>query len=1706
MSGAVSVLPEEQAWKDAWVARNLLSATDVPAFSFAYGGLSSSSFLPSWTRTVANSALDANRTQHTVVWTNAGDNLRVRCVAIEYADYPVVEWTVYLENVGTSDTPILQNVKGLNTAFSRGASGEFVVNGIAGDDCTATSFQPYSATLGPSASRNAGVSSGKSSDGPNGWPYFNLQIPSGADGTGGVIVAVGWPGNWSASFTRDASTGLTVQAGQGNTYCLLHPGETLRTPSTTLFFWHGTNLVRAQNLWRRWYLAHLIPRVAGAPPTPLAQIQVGGNDTNYVDSFTQAGIAVDICWRDAGGSYTWYKNNNSPYTGNDAWLNTGTWEVDPAKYPDGFKPFSDWIHARGMKFVLWFEPERIGDMNSWLGVNHPEWLLSPGSVGKILNQGNPTVFNWLTNHFDNLIKSNGVDWYREDMNGNGPGPTWASNDAGNRKGITENFYVQGHLAFWDALLAMNPGLRIDSCASGGRRNDLETMRRSVPLLRSDFQFPSMGGVVEGNQGHTYGLSSWLPFQGSGLYSYDVYSFRSFYLPSFGMGTLDGSTRSAQQQAYSECRIIAPCMLYGDYYPLTPYSLATDAWIAWQFDYPGGSNGAVQAFRRAASPVPEMQFTLNGLDPAKYYRVRDFDKGVTPWVAGQTLLTTGLTVRLNQREAAVIYYEIVTGVIATATADTSVGLLPLAVQFSATGMAGDGNPVTYSWTFGDGGVSSQQSPSHVYTNSGRFVAEVTAQGQNGATGKAQVSVTVLGAAHRMRIAFPAYNREEPLTNFTALVVFGTNLAANGFAYSQMASTNGWDLVFTDSGVTRELNYEIEQRDTNGLTLAWVQVPVLASNSCIWAYWGDAGITSSPAAYTTNGAAWGGDFSGVWHFTGGATLSGKDSTARAWNGAVHSAIRTNGVMAEAAYFDGSSAYLDMGTSEPMRDGKVTMGAWIRPLNGTVLMMKGDDNTVHSYGLEWGAGASLLFTYGAGTAWLGDGGVSPAGQWSFVSGVIDGNSKRIYVNGALRASTTFSGSVSSALPLWFGAQNRVGFPYWYQGAMDEARISSVARSANWIWAEWMNLASNSVFLDYGTVGNGATPIARFVAEPSSGVVPLTVSFSDTSMGSVTGRVWSFGDGTTQATTAATVFHVYSNAGTYDVELNVSGTNGSVSLTQHGCVVATAQQLPLAGFSASPTYGAAPVTVAFTDTSSGTITNRLWDLGDGTVLSTNGTDFLHVYSTAGTYRVVLTAFGPLGQDTLISNGCVTVLGSWFDGWNRQMRIMFEGYDSSEPLTQFPALVALGTNLPGFSYADFASADGWDLRFGEVNGTNELPYEIERWNTNGTSLVWVRVSELTNNAGIVAYWRNATATVQPSYTTNGDVWANGYAGVWHLPDGVTLRGTDSTAGRNSGTPRSGAVAVEGRIGGGGRFDGTFNAYVGVGPFNPLPGGLGTVSIWFNLDANSVAKNNYLIAKGDDNGTVSWGLDVIPAADGARCELSLLYGQAKWVSANSVPAATGTWHLVTAVMKPNSQEIYLDGGLQATGNKATITPAAGAAFYIGKTQRAAPYDYAANGTLDEARVATAQRSANWVRAEYLNVVSNAVFSRCGNVRSTTAAYEQWRRMYFSQNQLADAAISGDGADPDGDTMSNLQEFLAGTVPTNRDSCLVITGSFGVTNTLVLRWQSVAGKYYSVRGCTNLLSGDFSITEATGIPGVEGQQTWTVGVSRAYEVFRINVEQ
>ena len=196
-----------------------------------------------------------------------------------------------------------------------------------------------------------------------------------------------------------------------------------------------------------------------------------------------------------------------------------------------------------------------------------------------------------------------------------------------------------------------------------------------------------------------------------------------------------------------------------------------------------------------------------------------------------------------------------------------------------------------------------------------------------------------------------------------------------------------------------------------------------------------------------------------------------------------------------------------------------------------------------------------------------------------------------------------------------------------------------------------------DVGTTVPYSVPVAQFTGSPTSGGYPLTVNFINSSSGTISSYAWTFGDGGTS--TAAAPSHVYGAAGTYTVKLTVTGPGGSNTQTRTGYIVVSVPSAPVAQFTGSPLAGNFPLTVNFTNTSTGSITSYAWTFGDG------GTSTLtspsHVYSAAGTYTVSLTATGPGGSNTKTRSNYVTVTPIRDVGLYRKLV-----FGTSTPLNKF--------------------------------------------------------------------------------------------------------------------------------------------------------------------------------------------------------------------------------------------------------------------------------------------------------------------------------------------------------------------------------------------------------------------------------------------------------
>jgi PKD repeat protein len=177
-----------------------------------------------------------------------------------------------------------------------------------------------------------------------------------------------------------------------------------------------------------------------------------------------------------------------------------------------------------------------------------------------------------------------------------------------------------------------------------------------------------------------------------------------------------------------------------------------------------------------------------------------------------------------------------------------------------------------------------------------------------------------------------------------------------------------------------------------------------------------------------------------------------------------------------------------------------------------------------------------------------------------------------------------------------------------------------------------------DLITVRLPGVPLADFTASPSSGWIPLAVTFTDTSGGTVTNRFWDFGDGSTTNTTEAIITHTYTAAGTNTVTLIAAGPAGTDTNIQPACVVATIPVAPTANFTATPHSGLTPLEVSFANISTGDITNSVWDFGDGTTLTSTSTGVNHTYTNAGSFTITLTVSGPAGSSTNTQAGLIDV------------------------------------------------------------------------------------------------------------------------------------------------------------------------------------------------------------------------------------------------------------------------------------------------------------------------------------------------------------------------------------------------------------------------------------------------------------------------------------
>lgn len=591
-----------------------------------------------------------------------------------YLDFDAVEWQMRLagpvDRVGAmvDALPSIDCHIDFPAPSDGGEVGGMVLRWNKGSHAEATDFKPIEQLLGVGESVEVTSFGGRSSDGA--LPYFNLSTRE-----GGIITAIGWPGDWKIQFTRISDRSVAVRGGLKRAHFRIPQKEVLRLPSVVLMPWKGDWLI-GQNTFRRLLRTHFSPHGHSLPELmPVAASihgMVGFNDTTeaklleFTERVAKANLPIDTIWLDAG----WNRSGFPQGQGNP--------NPDPQRFSAGLKAVGDAVHKTDRRFLVWFEPERVMK-GTELAEQHSSWLLSPSGTPDdlkyqekdgflLLDFGNAEARNWMLDLVSKQIKEYGVNIYRQDFNLY-PAWFWHTGEGADENGLHELRYNNGLLTFWDELLKRHPGLVIDNCASGGRRLDFESLRRSVCLWRSD----SCWGDPEyprNVQAMTHGLSHWIPLHGLGAASADQIALRSG-MGACGSFAINYEDPQSIEQLRKHLNLYLPLrgLFAEDFYPLTAWSTDPTQWLAFQFHQPSGGvsengearkeRGLVQAFC-GPQPAANMQvIKLQGLDENGSYRVRNWDDSSEPQVmTGKTLLTEGLQVSAQggAQTAIVIEYE------------------------------------------------------------------------------------------------------------------------------------------------------------------------------------------------------------------------------------------------------------------------------------------------------------------------------------------------------------------------------------------------------------------------------------------------------------------------------------------------------------------------------------------------------------------------------------------------------------------------------------------------------------------------------------------------------------------------------------------------------------------------------------------------------------------------------------------------------------------------------------------------------------------------------------------------------------------------------------------------------------------------------------------------------------------------------------------
>ncbi|MBR6634216.1 MAG: alpha-galactosidase, partial [Clostridia bacterium] len=630
----LDVAESEKQLCRTWFEENVLSVK-TPAYTFSVGGKDFRKNIDDWDfsfteESEVGAVYTGGKTTYITVSHKKSD-ISATVEATIYEDNASCDWTVYIKNNGSANSPQVMSFYAIDSKLPTGIKADvYCTNGSFAEADDFETMKSGLSLLPMVFTANGGRTESF-------LPYFNIH---GEDG--GAVLAVGWSGQWHTSLSQTLN-GTKVKAKQQTLKGYLLPGEEVRSPLVSLTFYDSDNAIKGFNAFRQFTIDCVYPEGTkqvvttgiGVESPGVTEAQVIQNVKNIPEEWTPS---LDYAWVDAG----WYplRNNWSDSVGN--------WYADPERFPNGLGEISRHLQERGMGLLVWYEIERCCKDTAVYNdcIKHDGWLLinEDNDEANAVNFANEDACEYITNLMLDSLRYNGVMCLRMDSNFT-PLPLWEQADkawADGRKGITENHYITNLYGFLDTLLQEIPGLKIDMCASGGKRLDIEMSRRSIPLWRTDYNCMDGEGnskpdIIEATQAHTYGISFWYPYNGTCAYVEGEYATRTNIISC------------SQRLEYYDIR---PYMV-GNYYPLTYGGTDTSKYHAMQFDT-DASEGMALIYKRENVRNNTYTLKLNGLDSDTVYTLYDYDKPETVYeMTGEKLMSEGLELTINDTPKAVI---------------------------------------------------------------------------------------------------------------------------------------------------------------------------------------------------------------------------------------------------------------------------------------------------------------------------------------------------------------------------------------------------------------------------------------------------------------------------------------------------------------------------------------------------------------------------------------------------------------------------------------------------------------------------------------------------------------------------------------------------------------------------------------------------------------------------------------------------------------------------------------------------------------------------------------------------------------------------------------------------------------------------------------------------------------------------------------------